>query len=79
MGMAIFGATVREFATLQAAMETLFALMNGDSVLQLLQVRNPNPKRTHWIDTYRPMLGVCPNPTHPTRLNHTPPHRRLTS
>lgn len=46
MGMAIFGATVREFATLHAAMETLFALMNGDSVLQLLQVRMLAP-RTH--------------------------------
>jgi hypothetical protein len=44
MGMAIFGATVREFATMHAAMETLFALMNGDSVLQVLQVRlHPPP------------------------------------
>mmetsp|Transcript_5802 Transcript_5802/g.10061 ORF Transcript_5802/g.10061 Transcript_5802/m.10061 type:complete len:651 (+) Transcript_5802:123-2075(+) len=36
MGISIFGSSTKEFSTLQQSVETLFALMNGDSVLQLL-------------------------------------------
>jgi len=43
MGMAIFGASTKEFSTLQLSIETLFALMNGDSVLQMLDEGNQVP------------------------------------
>ena len=77
MGMAIFGATVREFATVHAAMETLFALMNGDSVLQLLQVRILAPRTPNTIHSNPPRHLLASIPCAPAGAARPAPSPRL--
>jgi len=59
MGMAVFGSTVPEFATLHSTFETLFALMNGDSVLQLLQEGDSVPITGTVYVTVFMLMFVC--------------------
>jgi len=59
MGMAIFGASVNEFASFHSTMETLFALMNGDSVLQIMQEGDTIPYTGSTYVTTFMLLFVC--------------------